>query len=74
MNMDHLANPENDSLSDSITDRLTAIRQQKFNLQKIIDTVEELYQAVEEFAYVHYNHVRPHRYNGYRTPYQARIM
>ena len=71
MNMDHLANPENDSLSDSITDRLTAIRRQKFNLQKIIDTVEELYQAV---AYVHYNHVRPHRYNGYRTPYQARIM
>lgn len=61
MNMDHLANPENDSLSDSITDRLTAIRRQKFNLQKIIDTVEELYQAVEEFAYVHYNHVRPHR-------------
>ncbi len=36
-------------------------------------TEEELYQAVEEFAYVHYNHVRPHSYNGYRTPYQARI-
>jgi len=36
-------------------------------------TEEQLYQAVEEFAYVHYNHVRPHQYNGYRTPYQARI-
>lgn len=35
-------------------------------------TQEELYQAVEEFAYVTYNHVRPHSYNGYRTPYQAR--
>ncbi len=35
-------------------------------------TEEQLYQAVEEFAYVHYNHVRPHSYNGYRTPYQAR--
>ena len=35
-------------------------------------TEEELYQAVEEFAYVTYNHVRPHSYNGYRTPYQAR--
>lgn len=36
-------------------------------------TEEALYQAVEEFAYVSYNHVRPHSYNGYRTPYQARI-
>ncbi len=35
-------------------------------------TEEDLYQAVEEFAYVTYNHVRPHSYNGYRTPYQAR--
>ena len=37
------------------------------------DTEEALYQAVEEFAYAEYNHVRPHSYNGYRTPYQARI-
>lgn len=36
-------------------------------------TEEALYRAVEEFAYVTYNHVRPHSYNGYRTPYQARI-
>lgn len=36
-------------------------------------TEEALYTAVEEFAYVSYNHVRPHSYNGYRTPYQARI-
>lgn len=36
-------------------------------------TQERLYQAVEEFAYVTYNHVRPHSSNGYRTPYQARI-
>ena len=33
---------------------------------------EELYQTVEEFAYVTYNHVRPHSHNGYRTPYQMR--
>ena len=32
-------------------------------------TEEELYQ---EFAYATYNHVRPHSYNGYCTPYQAR--
>lgn len=37
------------------------------------ETEEALYQAVEEFAYVTYNHVRPHSYNGYKTPYQARI-
>ena len=38
------------------------------------ETEEALYQAVEEFAYVEYNHVRPHSFNGYLTPYQARIM
>lgn len=31
-----------------------------------------LYQTVEELAYVDYNHVRPHSYNGYRTPFEAR--
>ena len=36
-------------------------------------TEEDLYRTVEEFAYVTYNHVRPHSYNGYRTPYQTRI-
>ncbi len=36
-------------------------------------TEEALYRAVEEFAYVSYNHVRPHSFNNYRTPYQARI-
>ena len=35
-------------------------------------TEETLYQKVEEFAYVDYNHVRPHSYNGYRTTYEAR--
>ena len=35
-------------------------------------TEDELYTAVEEFAYVQYNHVRPHSYNNYKTPYKAR--
>ena len=35
-------------------------------------TEEKLYIAVEEFAYVQYNHVRPHSYNNYKTPYKAR--
>ncbi len=35
-------------------------------------TEESLYQAVEEFAYVTYNHVRPHSYDNYQTPYQTR--
>lgn len=30
------------------------------------------FRTEEEFAYVTYNYVRPHSYNGYRTPYQAR--
>ena len=33
---------------------------------------EALYQTVEEFAYVTYNHVRPHSYNNYLTPFEAR--
>ena len=40
--------------------------------QHYYHTEEELYTAVEEFAYVHYNHVRPHSYNNYKTPYEAR--
>ena len=35
-------------------------------------TEEELYRAVEEYAYVTYNHIRPHSYNGYKTPFEAR--
>ena len=33
---------------------------------------EELNRAIEEFAYVRYNHIRPHSYNNYKTPYEAR--
>ena len=33
---------------------------------------KELYEDVEEFAYVHYNHERPHSYNNYKTPFEAR--
>jgi transposase InsO family protein len=36
-------------------------------------TEEALYKAVDEFAYVDYNYVRPHSYNGYKTPHEARI-
>lgn len=35
-------------------------------------TDEELNSSIEEFAYVTYNHVRPHSYNGYKTPFEAR--
>ena len=37
------------------------------------ETEEALYEKVEEFAYVDYNHVRPHSFNGYRIPYEARM-
>jgi transposase InsO family protein len=33
---------------------------------------EELNTAVNDFAYFWYNHVRPHSYNEYLTPYEAR--
>ena len=35
-------------------------------------TDEELTRSIEEFAYGWYNHGRPHSYNDYRTPYEAR--
>jgi len=37
------------------------------------ETEDALYQAVEEFAYVEYNYVRPHSFNGYATPHEARV-
>ena len=36
-------------------------------------TEETLYQKVEESAYIDYNHVLPHSFNGYRTPYEERM-
>lgn len=33
----------------------------------------ELYTAIEDFAYIHYNHVRPHAFNGYKTPFEERF-
>lgn len=33
---------------------------------------QELNASIEEFAYGWYNHARPHSYNGYKTPYEAR--
>jgi putative transposase len=35
---------------------------------------EELDCTVNDFAYVWYNPVRPHSYNVYRTPYEARYQ
>ena len=35
-------------------------------------TEDQLYQVVGEFAYITYNHVRPHAYNGYKTPFETR--
>ena len=33
---------------------------------------QELNASIDEFAYGWYNHARPHSYNGYKTPYEAR--
>jgi putative transposase len=37
------------------------------------DTVQALDDAVYEFAYVWYNRIRPHSYNGYMTPAEKRF-
>ena len=36
-------------------------------------TDEELSRAISEYAYGWYNQVRPHTFNGYLTPYEARF-
>jgi len=33
---------------------------------------KELYDAIDNFAYVTYNHERPHTYDNGRTPFEAR--
>ena len=35
-------------------------------------TARSLDKAVSRYVYVWYNHIRPHSYNGSRTPFQAR--
>lgn len=35
---------------------------------------EELNKAVAEYAYVWYNQIRPHSFNGYITPIEARYQ
>ena len=40
--------------------------------QHEFDTDEDLYAGVNEFAYVTYNHLRPHTYNDNLTPFEAR--
>ncbi len=40
--------------------------------QHYYHTEEELYTSIEDFAYVQDNHVRPHSYNNYKTPFEAR--
>ena len=34
--------------------------------------IMELYDAIDNFAYVTYNHERPHTYDNGRTPFETR--
>ena len=47
------------------------LKNEEINLHDYRDE-QELYDTVEHFAYVKYNHERPHSYNNYRTPFVAR--
>ena len=37
------------------------------------NTDEELEYAIAEYAYLWYNQIRPHSYNDYLTPFEARF-
>ena len=41
--------------------------------QRTFQTDSELDYAVQEFAYLWYNQIRPHAYDGYLTPYEKRF-
>ena len=47
------------------------LKHEYFNLYSF-NSADELDQGIYEFIYMKYNHVRPHSYNGGRTPYAAR--
>ena len=47
------------------------LKNERINLH-YYHTDEELNAAIEDFAYVWYNHVRPHTYNNDKTPFEAR--
>ena len=48
------------------------LKNEEINLHEYHDE-ESLYRAVQSFAYTTYNHVRPHSYNDYLTPFEARF-
>ena len=48
------------------------LKNEEINLHEYRDE-ESLYRAVEHFAYTTYNHVRPHFFNDYLTPFHARF-
>lgn len=41
--------------------------------QHCYETVEDLDRAIYNFAYIWYNQIRPHSYNGYLTPHEMRF-
>src|SRR5660397_106139 len=47
------------------------LKHEYFNLYSF-NSADELDQGIYEFIYMKYNHIRPHSYNGGRTPYAAR--
>ena len=49
------------------------LKNELINLHSYV-TEETLYKAIEEFAYTKYNHMRPHSYNGYKTPFETRYI
>jgi putative transposase len=48
------------------------LKNEKLNLHHY-HSEEELDQAVSNFAYIWYNHIRPHSYNNNMTPFEARF-
>ena len=48
------------------------LKNEEINLHEYHDE-QSLYRAVQSFAYTTYNQVRPHSYNDYLTPFEARF-
>ena len=67
--MSHSGFPYDNAPMEHYYNTLKAERINQYNFQ----TANELDYAVQEFAYLYYNQIRPHSYDGYQTPFEKRF-
>ena len=67
--MSHAGCPYDNAPMERYHNTLKAELINQYNFQ----TANELDYAVQEFAYLWYNQIRPHSYDGYQIPFEKRF-